>query len=195
MWALLARAASRLTKQHDTRKALPPFLALPAELRNLIYEFMIAAHETRAQPNFVNACRQTRTEALDLFYSNHRFDFGPAGPRSDHIYWLGAIGESKVEFIRFVRGTIEMYDNSHPNGLRVTPVGLEIEIRDNGGEGKALVARFLDEEVQKRCGEDIRAAIAQDWETLLRTGPSQNDASSTVMFAVQQLSIYTHLMW
>ncbi|KAK5682969.1 hypothetical protein LTS10_004497 [Elasticomyces elasticus] len=194
MWALLAGAISRLTQQHDTKKALPPFLALPAELRNVIYEFIIAAHETRAQPSFVNACRQTRTEALDLFYSNHRFDFGPAGPRSYHIYWLGAIGGSKVEYIRFVRGTVEMYDNSQPSGLRVTPIGLEIEIRDNGDGGKALVARFLDEEVQKRCGEKIRAAIAQDWETLLRTG-SQSCASSTVMFAVQQLSIYTHLMW
>ncbi|KAK3667359.1 hypothetical protein LTR22_001875 [Elasticomyces elasticus] len=142
MWAFLAGAVSRLTKQHDTKKALPPLLALPAELRNLIYEFIIAAHDTRAQPNFVNACRQTRTEALDLFYSNHRFEFGRGELLPCHLYWLGAVGEAKVEFIRFVRGTIEMYDNSHPNGLRVTPVGLEIKIRDKATEGRRWCHAF-----------------------------------------------------
>ncbi|KAK4895777.1 hypothetical protein LTR27_006259 [Elasticomyces elasticus] len=195
MWALLAGAVSRLTKQHATKTALSPLLALPAELRNVIYEFMIAAHETRAQPNFVNACRQTRSEALDLFYSNHRFLFGPDALLPYHLHWLEAIGEAKVDCIRFVRGVVKMYDSSQPAGLRVTAVSLEIEIRDNGSPEKALVPRFLDKDVQKRCGAKMRATIAQNWETLLRTGPSQNRASWTVKIAIQEMSNYAHLIW
>ncbi|KAK3639168.1 hypothetical protein LTR56_008759 [Elasticomyces elasticus] len=194
MWASLAGATSRLITQRDTKQAPSQILALPAELRNLIYELIIATHETRAQPNFVNACRQTRTEALDLFYGTHRFLFGPGALLPHHLHWLEVIGEARVDCIRFVRGVVKMYDSSQPVGQRVTAASLEIEIRDNGSREKALVPRFLDNDVRKRCGAKMRATIAQNWETLLRTGPSQSRASWTVKIAIQEMSNYAHIM-
>jgi len=91
-------------------EVLPSYLlALPPELRNQVYETAIAECSKLDQLHLINACRQTRSEGLALFYSSNRFDF----PYSDHGTldrkafhdWLEFIGVGNAEELQHLRFT------------------------------------------------------------------------------------------
>ncbi|KAK5728332.1 hypothetical protein LTR15_001467 [Elasticomyces elasticus] len=87
------------------------FLALPAELRNFIYElaFEDSISMGGIQPGIVRACRQTRAESLSLFYNTSCFAFGNSlslfiAPFDSQVSgWLQAIGQANAGQVRHLR--------------------------------------------------------------------------------------------
>ncbi|KAK4622091.1 hypothetical protein CLAFUW4_06607 [Fulvia fulva] len=80
-------------------------LELPAELRNRIYELVVADHTSIHQPNLMRTCRQTRGEALSLFYSTHifhfSFEFDDVLPAS-LVGWTNSIGKERADLVNKV---------------------------------------------------------------------------------------------
>lgn len=91
-----------------------PLLELPAELRNMVYEFVLtspSALQRPAQPALTMACRQVRDEALPLFYSSNVFSFDlryqyPTSPmafRAQGLQWLDSITQKNSTHIQKLR--------------------------------------------------------------------------------------------
>ena len=82
-------------------------IALPSELRNHVYEVVIAGYNKLDQLDFINTGRQTRAEALSLFYQLNTFEIfgGHRGSTNHTIFcrWLKFIGEANAEVLQHVR--------------------------------------------------------------------------------------------
>lgn len=135
---------------HDTKtnphatgtapQASSPFLKLPPELRNRIYEavltdpyaisavhwdFEIPRSTTPEQPPLTRTCRAIRAEALPIFYSSNTFMIG-VKRECDAAYlrvWLKAIGPQNRDAVHEVivretdwRGCVELIERfERPN--------------------------------------------------------------------------------
>lgn len=61
----------------------PGLLTISAELRNLIYEYVLIKskrislrnHRSHQQPDLLRTCRQIRTEAIGIYYKDNKFAF------------------------------------------------------------------------------------------------------------------------
>lgn len=78
------------------------FLSLAPELRNAIYEAVIASHDLCTQPILFRTCRQIRAEALVLFYSTHCFHL-----RALDVCWLESIVPAYFPYICKVAFPVE----------------------------------------------------------------------------------------
>ncbi|KAK3639186.1 hypothetical protein LTR56_008777 [Elasticomyces elasticus] len=117
------------------------FLALPAELRNFIYELAFEGNISMdgKQAGVVMACRQSREEALLLFYNISCFAFkrssslsimleGPEGRQ-----WLQAIGEANAGQLRYLRFESNYFYKYNKHGEEVDLIYnyLHISVHDD----------------------------------------------------------------
>jgi hypothetical protein len=105
------------TPDADTYCAL---LELPAEMRNKIYRYALINENCTTltdsncnQPALLRTCRQIRTEASILFYSQNKFQLDVSQPLHarglPHVqYWLWTMPD-RDEFNIIVEGNIEWY--------------------------------------------------------------------------------------
>ncbi|KAK5013629.1 hypothetical protein LTR60_003383, partial [Cryomyces antarcticus] len=120
-----ATRAKRAANRNVVRTLLPnrlgrrvpfPFLKLPAELRNLVYRFVlvfqerIAFHHEHAtamaqssQPPLTKVSRQIRAESLPVFYGGNWFECGRFFASFLNLLgWFKAIGNHNCALIRHV---------------------------------------------------------------------------------------------
>ncbi|KAK3636520.1 hypothetical protein LTR56_014146 [Elasticomyces elasticus] len=113
--------ASRRDQDSNEKAVTPPFLRLPAELRNTIYELVLprdkhytprrtaSSHECRNlepvdNPALLATCRQIRDEALPMFYDTNSFnlwmgDWGSIFGENrfpDTLVWLQSMSAGTV---------------------------------------------------------------------------------------------------
>ncbi|KAK5741777.1 hypothetical protein LTR17_003768 [Elasticomyces elasticus] len=106
------------------------FLALPAELRNFIYElaFESSVSIDGEQAGIVRACRQTREESLLLFYNISGFAFGSSFRSGETLegpevrQWLQAIGEANAGQLRHLRFESDYFYKDNKHGETVNPI-------------------------------------------------------------------------
>ncbi|KAK4542273.1 hypothetical protein LTR36_006926 [Oleoguttula mirabilis] len=88
------------------------FLEFPPELRNMVYDLVIASHEGIHQPSLINTCHQIREEALQVFYATHIFTFDARGPshsgyrnsaEQNISSWAERIGRRHTRHLRHLR--------------------------------------------------------------------------------------------
>lgn len=162
-------------------------LALPAELRNRIYQFALIDENAISvvdiriimswyrkqlapkvipipEPGLLWTCRQISVEAMQIYYSNNLFT---SDYRDNLIVWLRDIGEKKSAMLK----KVHIYHASfHSN-----PVGalcyMERDLRHLSAEGvplkdalKSPIGHNVDQ-VQWCSESDIRARMSDsDWE-------------------------------
>ncbi|KEQ89467.1 hypothetical protein M438DRAFT_6926 [Aureobasidium pullulans EXF-150] len=81
------------------------FLALPADMRQMVYHYVCRASLTvlhpQRQPAITRVCRQTRTEALPVYYGNNRFAVAVSQHRgSPYNHWMRCIESPCLARIR-----------------------------------------------------------------------------------------------
>ena len=138
------------------------FLDLPAELRNHIYEVAIATHDGRKQPSIVNVCRQTRKDALSVFYSTHRFHFNlNSEGRLAMNAWLRATGQAKLSLIRQLR--LEIRVDAIPEHLRGNPLmsaDIDVNIGFTESWERTFTARALGIRDNRRTAWVLQHALS-----------------------------------
>ncbi|KAK4895792.1 hypothetical protein LTR27_006274 [Elasticomyces elasticus] len=131
-------------------------LALPAELRNFIYELAFEGSVSIGgrQAGIVRACRQTREESLLLFYNLSRFVFRSqlAGYHMtccpELRAWLTAIGKANAEQLRHLRFKHEYSWKINKHGDDVMPIYdyLDIAVHDDATRSIAWTFSYEDAE-------------------------------------------------
>lgn len=158
-----------------------PLFALPAELRNRIYEQVAIQQYGNGQPNLLRTCRKIREEGLELFYTSHAFRAPARVHRmqswDDTAYQklLTRLGTERASLIQHVRFEL----SEKHGGMRTATVDVTVHAKN----AKVTEAVYLEDNVAKESRDMLAAQktrLNQQWAVhpnpskvgLLRTIPS-----------------------
>lgn len=134
-----------MTTMHQRPQS--PLFALPAELRNRIYEHAALAQKSNKEPSILCTCRQIRCEGLKLFYAAHAFNFlAEIGSlqrwdAKEYHHFLTSLGANKAVWIEHLRFQLaDEYD--YLMGRKVEELFIDVTLDANKAEvGRASYSR------------------------------------------------------
>lgn len=140
-----------------------PLFALPAELRNRIYEHVAIAHTSNDEPRLLSTSCRVRREGLKLFYAFHIFNFlakGRAGNRWDafkYQHFLTSLGADRVVWIEHLRLQITI-DYDPREGRKEEDVFLDVTLHAEKAE--VVKARYSHDDVMAENVAALQTATA-----------------------------------
>lgn len=134
------------------------FLALLPEIRNAIYEAAVAIHDGHKQPALSRACRQTRTEALQMFYQRNIFTFDAAIARQQFKRWADVIGKRELGLVRHLRFLINAEYGGGPGYTRWSMV-IELNVTISEDAPHSITARYSNLNVSSRYRKRLRSHL------------------------------------